>query len=202
MNSRYGTWSSLQKVIRPCLKSAELTQTIGSFEILIPGCGSSSLGAQLYKEGYTNITNIDSSKVVINQMSDRYQDLDQMEYTLMDATNMEFIPDNCFDLVIDKALFDCVLCGANNMTNIIKLVKEMYRVLKPNGKYIMFSHSPPNTREPILYGNERCHDWSITVDEVAKPPVNNLDEPHTDSVFYVYTCTKAAASAKKGNIKI
>jgi hypothetical protein len=57
----------------------------GSFEILIPGCGSSTIGAHLYKEGYTNITNIDTSSVLINQMSELYASLDQMEFTTMDA---------------------------------------------------------------------------------------------------------------------
>jgi hypothetical protein len=41
-------------------------------QILIPGCGSSELGAELYQLGYLNITNIDSSEAVIEQLSERY----------------------------------------------------------------------------------------------------------------------------------
>lgn len=76
------------------------------YEILIPGCGNSSLGADLYDEGYINVTNIDTSSVVINQMNDKYADREEMEYTVMDATNLEFLPDACFNLVIDKGMFD------------------------------------------------------------------------------------------------
>lgn len=37
------------------------------------------LSACLYERGFRNITNIDISKVVINQMSDTYADLEEME---------------------------------------------------------------------------------------------------------------------------
>jgi hypothetical protein len=37
------------------------------------------LGAELYDDGFTNITNIDTSMVVINQMNDRYSDREEME---------------------------------------------------------------------------------------------------------------------------
>jgi EEF1A lysine methyltransferase 4 len=167
--------------------------SIGSFEILIPGCGSSTLGAFLYKEGYTNITQIDTSKVVVNQMSNFYSDLDQMEYTTMDATRMEFIPDNCFDLVIDKALFDCVLTNSNNMTTITALVKEMYRVTKPGGSYVMISHSPPEAREDFLKGENGSIMWRISTSQIAKPPVNSINEAARDASFYAYVCTKHGA---------
>lgn len=98
----------------------------------------------------------------------------------MDARNMEFIPDQCFDLIIDKgtvsifgvlmvtfdlilvcyaclphysyflsvlsALFDAVLCSENNLKDIQSLLKEMYRVLKMGGVYLMISHGPPDNR--------------------------------------------------------
>ena len=71
-------------------------------EILIVGCGNSTLAAELYTDGYTNITNIDSSEVVISQMHNIYADKEHMEFTVMDARNMEYIPDACFDAIIDK----------------------------------------------------------------------------------------------------
>ena len=59
------------------------------------------MGAELYDSGFVNLTCIDTSPVVINQMSDRYADKEEMEFTVMDVRRME-IPDACFDLVIDK----------------------------------------------------------------------------------------------------
>jgi Thiopurine S-methyltransferase (TPMT) len=48
-------------------------------EILIPGCGSSRLGADLYDDGFVNITNIDISAVVISKMTDAHLGKEEME---------------------------------------------------------------------------------------------------------------------------
>jgi hypothetical protein len=46
-------------------------------------CCFVELGADLYEDGYHNITNIDQSSVVISQMHDRYSDKEEMECTLL-----------------------------------------------------------------------------------------------------------------------
>jgi ubiquinone/menaquinone biosynthesis C-methylase UbiE len=43
-------------------------------------------------------------------------------------------------------LFDAVLCSENNLKDIQSLLKEMYRVLKMGGVYLMISHGPPDNR--------------------------------------------------------
>ena len=65
----------------------------------------------MYDDGFHNITNIDISEVVISQMHDKYQSKEHMDFSTMDVRNMEFIPDECFDAIIDKALFDSMLCS-------------------------------------------------------------------------------------------
>lgn len=46
----------------------------------------------------------------------------------MDATEMEY-PENCFDIILDKGTFDCILCGessfekASSMINVKKIFK-------------------------------------------------------------------------------
>lgn len=46
-----------------------------SQRILIIGCGNSTLGYDLYKEGFTNIDNIDFADSVIKGMSSKYSSL-------------------------------------------------------------------------------------------------------------------------------
>ena len=36
----------------------------------------------------------------------------------MDACKLEFLPDDCFDMIIDKGLFDAQLCTVDNLTNV------------------------------------------------------------------------------------
>lgn len=137
------------------------------------------MGAEIYDSGFVNVTNIDISTVVINQMTAVCADREEMEckdffcifallhlcllsvVTVLDARNMEFIPDQCFDLIIDKgrilplifldshthaALFDSILCSPNNLSDMEALLKEMYRVLKLGGVYIIISHGGPDSR--------------------------------------------------------
>ena len=69
----YQGWETLERYLKPFLSADP------DFEVLIPGCGNSRLGAALYDAGYMNITNVDSSSVVISQMTDRYADKEEME---------------------------------------------------------------------------------------------------------------------------
>ena len=79
------------------------------------------LSEDLYLSGYMNVTGIDISSVVIQQMSQRCADKGELECMLrvcifalyassniclvmaMDATEMEF-PDECLDFIIDKGV--------------------------------------------------------------------------------------------------
>ncbi len=114
--------------------------------MLIPGCGNSTLGENLYDQGVTNIVNIDISSVVISLMRDLCADKEHMDFAVKDARNLTDYPDNYFSLIIDKGLFDTQLCTQDNVANAQMLLKEMYRVLKPGGTYLMVSHGSPDSR--------------------------------------------------------
>ena len=99
-------WYQDYSTLKPALQT-HLKRHIPDFEILIPGCGNSSLASELYADGFTNITSVDISSVVIHQMTDRHSAHEDMEFTHADARSLEFVPANSFDLIIDKGLFDC-----------------------------------------------------------------------------------------------
>ena len=56
-------------------------------EIMILGCGLSSIGARLYEEDYKYITNVDFSEVVIEYMKEKHKLYEEMDYALMDITD-------------------------------------------------------------------------------------------------------------------
>lgn len=60
----------------------------------------------------------------------------------MDSRAMEF-EDEQFELIIDKALLDCILCGESTNKNISKHLGEVNRVMKPNGVYMIISFGDP-----------------------------------------------------------
>jgi ubiquinone/menaquinone biosynthesis C-methylase UbiE len=126
------------------------------------------LGADIYSDGFLNITNVDISSVVVSQMTSMYAQFDEMEYSTMDARRMEFIPYCCFDVIIDKALFDSMLCGEENTSDVQQLVTEMWRILKPGGVYLLVSHGAAPSRLPHLSANQASYQWSIQHFELRK----------------------------------
>jgi len=156
-------------------------------EILIAGCGNSRLGADLYDVGFHNLTCIDRSAVVISQMGDRYADKEEMEFSVMDARAME-LPDACFDVIIDKALFDSQLCSENNLNDAAVMVSEMDRVLKPGGVYIVISHGMPATR--LAYLQKKGVNWDVETKEIEKFPIDGYEEQGPSASHHMYICTK------------
>ena len=79
-----------------------------SDRILILGCGNSSLSEDMYRDGYRNIVNIDFSAVVIENMKRKCKDLTEMQWMVMDMTNMTF-PEGAFEVIIEKATLDALM---------------------------------------------------------------------------------------------
>lgn len=99
--------------------------------ILNVGCGSSRLPQELHDAGYTNVTSIDYSPAVIEQMQQKHADLGQ-SFLLMDMTQMAFANES-FDLLVDKGALDALFTGAHD--KVFEAVPEFFRVLKPGGRY-------------------------------------------------------------------
>lgn len=175
----YQDYSTLKQHLKPFL--------FVDSEILIPGCGNSSLACDLYNDGFKNITNIDTSKVVISQMQEKYSEFEEMEFAVINALNMESIPRDCFDVIIDKGLLDCQLCSLKNLQNVDLLTKEVFRVLKSNGVYIIISHSSPENRLGYL---QRSLNWKITFQKLPKFQIASKGNMNNDNHHYMYICRK------------
>ncbi|XP_028174754.1 eEF1A lysine and N-terminal methyltransferase homolog isoform X3 [Ostrinia furnacalis] len=108
--------------------------------ILITGCGNSSLSADLYDVGYTNITNIDVSEVVIRQMTSINAHRTNMKFLCMDAMKTTF-SDEEFNVVLDKGTLDALMPddGEETQQGIDKYFSEIKRVLKIGGRFVCIS---------------------------------------------------------------
>jgi len=159
------------------------------FEIFVPGCGNSELSALLYQEGYRNITNVDKSSVLINYMSGKYAHMAEMEYSIMDATKLDALPSKCFDLIIDKALMDALLCGEESARDVPRMVSEMFRVLKDGGSYVIVSHGAPANRLPFLEKNKNTN-WTVDYKQLQKPRVDGFEDLGASPFHFVYIMTK------------
>ena len=114
---------------------------------MIIGCGNAPLSEDMYDDGYHNIFNIDISSVVINQMRERNSSRQNMQYEVMDCTDMKSLENCSFDIAIDKSTIDALLCGDNAYLMVAKMLKEVTRILKPEiGLYIAISYGKPESR--------------------------------------------------------
>lgn len=113
------------------------------------GCGNSNLSEQMYDVGFTNITNIDISPTVIEQMQKTTNEKGKhMKWIVMDATKTDF-KNQQFDIVIDKGTVDALICGSDlDLSD--ALLKEMGRVVKKDGKIFVITHSGPEGRKRVF----------------------------------------------------
>jgi len=161
-----------------------------SHNILVVGCGNSRLSEELYEEGYHNITNIDISGTVIKAMQEKYRDKPGMSYKQMDSRALE-MPEATFNVVIDKAMLDAILCGEGSTHNAQKMLTEVAKALVPNGVYITVSHGQPSYRLTYLQRPE--FGWTVKTFTVQKPMMGmtaSLSADDKDSVHYIYVCVK------------
>lgn len=94
------------------------------WNIMIAGCGSSNMPEDMINDGYNNITLADISRVIISQLKIRYSDIPELKYfqgTLCDTN----LPESSFDAIIDKALFDSLLCSSTGTTTVAQYVYEV-----------------------------------------------------------------------------
>jgi EEF1A lysine methyltransferase 4 len=168
--------------------------------VIIMPCLSQSHGSLIiffYDIGYTSVTNIDISRVVIDIMGDRYKDKPTMQWQQMNCCALDF-PDETFDAVIAKGTVDSILCGEGSTANIAKFCSEVSRVLKPKGVFFIVSYGIPDNRLNYLE-KEDVYSWTVTVHSVPKPTVSAAAVPSTDDatgVHYLYVCTKGGGAEK------
>jgi EEF1A lysine methyltransferase 4 len=138
--------------------------------VLILGCGNSSFGADMLRDGWGGrIMCVDFSQVVIDQMKSKYskhfydhlpQPHGHMEFLCADVTKpLDFAADGSFDLVICKATMDVVLCSTGSKNAALAMVQESARVLCPHhGIFFLVTNGNSDNRLEYL---ERQNDLTF-----------------------------------------
>ena len=85
--------------------------------ILVLGCGNSTFSADLYDAGYSNVTSVDFSQVVIESMRTKYiSSHPALKWVVGDVRDLKLL-DSTFDVVIDKACLDALVCDEGDPWN-------------------------------------------------------------------------------------
>ncbi|WWD21431.1 hypothetical protein CI109_105916 [Kwoniella shandongensis] len=162
----------------------ELTSDIGGDKakgkgkearILMLGCGNSGLSEELYDAGWTNIVNLDYSKVVIEQMSQRHASRELMTWQEMDVLDLKYNEEE-FDLVVDKGTMDAMLTTKGDPWNppekdiktCTQEVSEALRVLRKRkgSKFVYFTFGQPHFRKRYMQNRPG---FKLTHKEIGPP---------------------------------
>lgn len=177
----YQRYSGIQELVQKYIKKESA--------VLMAGCGNSRLSEDMLEDGYVNITNIDISRVVIDQMKEKYS----MPYQQMNVCSMEFAEES-FDAVVAKGVLDAILCGEGSTANVAKFCSEVSRVLKPSGLLFIVSYGVPDNRLQYLENDD--YSWTVATHTVPKPTVSAtaVDTKDANAVHYIYICQKGGSN--------
>jgi len=185
-------WYDDYETIKPLIYQLNISKRS---VILHVGIGNSEFSEKMYDDGFKKSYNIDFARNVIHFMKLRNKRLrNSMIFETMDALNVEY-EDEQFDVIFDKATFDCILCdiGADKKAKIY--IKEIYRLLKPKGYYFLISNSEPTKRIKYLRNSNMKFNVAIYKIENEEEDINKYDMLDFNmNVFkkthYVYICKK------------
>lgn len=182
-------WLENYSALKDIISSLNIPKETG--QILNLGCGNSEFAENMYDDGYKNIKNIDISHNVIKAMAERNKEKEGMIYEVMDVRDLKY-EDNSFDLAVDKSTIDALLCGEDAFINVAKMIKEVQRVLKVGGYYMIVSYGTPEYR--MLHLNRKFEKFKI---EILKIEKDFVEEDGYDKHHYIYLCQKLEGADEK-----
>ena len=117
-----------------------------AIKILIPGCGNAYEAEYLLEKGYTNITLIDISEAVVNNIKEKFKNNSEIRVLLQDFFELE----EQFDLILEQTFF-CALDPKLRKD----YSKKMNQLLTKNGKLVgVLFNREFNQNEPPFGGNK------------------------------------------------
>ena len=144
-------------------------------KILILGCGNSTFSADLCNDGYENITSADFSSVVIDAMTKKYNSSHpSLKWIVSDVRDLKEFCDDIFDVVIDKACIDALVCDEGDPWNpndqtkndVNATLNSVVRVMKSQStsKFVSIGFQQPHFRKRYLIQPNKKFGWEQDVE--------------------------------------
>lgn len=146
---------------------------------LVIGCGTSSLSNDMFETGYKDLESMDYSPEAISQMKNMYPHL---KWTVGDVREMEYST-GTFDTIIDKGTLDCLFFLDETNEMILQMLSEVYRVLKPEGRYCVVTCGCPMQRNELFHTKKEWK-WNVLDWEEYEPPEGEWTHPFA-YIYYI-----------------
>ena len=114
--------------------------------ILIPGCGNAYEARYLLNKGFTNVTVVDISPVLIEAITNSFSDITDNRITMIcdDFFNLQA----GYDLILEQTFFCALDPGMRS-----SYVRKMAEILNPGGKLVGILFNRPFEGGPPFGGN-------------------------------------------------
>lgn len=172
-------WLEDYESIKPIIEELGITK---ESRILNVGCGNSEFSEKMFDDGFTHNYNIDICQNVIDYMKERNKGKKGLHFEVMDVCDMKY-KEETFDLIVDKSTIDALLCGDHSFMIVAKMTKEISRVLKTGGVYLIISYGQPENRMIHLERDHLAFDIQIYT-------IKRQEEGEQEKIHYVYICKK------------
>ena len=139
-----------------------------SAKVLELGCGGGRVGLGLAKEGYNNLTVTDFSPVMVDMTHGIFAEAGMAQSATIEIANACRLtyPEQSWDGVVFA--FNGLMC-LRGQTDRLEALNEIYRVLKPGGKFLFTAndrekgeHAGLWKSEPVLPGCQNGDRWHET----------------------------------------
>jgi len=146
--------------------------------VLILGCGNSPFSTEMADDGYTNVTSVDFSSVVIEKMTAKHSTSHPaLKWVVANVKRLDCQFDRLsFDVVIDKACLDTLVCDEGdpwcpNEATVFDMESSLNSIagtVRPGGLFISIGFQQPHFRQRYLKRNSCSFGWenNITVQKI------------------------------------
>ncbi|MCM8801653.1 MAG: class I SAM-dependent methyltransferase [Candidatus Omnitrophica bacterium] len=124
--------------------------------VLDLGCGERDYSIKLQELGF--------EVIAADLDAQRFRYKDKINFRICDATKILPFSDNCFDYVLSTELIE-------HIKNPYSAIKEIYRVLNKDGKFILSTPNILNLNSRIRYLFEGCYEY------FREPPLDQAKNP-------------------------
>lgn len=177
----YGEYGELCGILHKYTKASD--------NMLVVGCGNSTLSSDFYDVGYRNIRSIDISDVAIRQMSEQNRHRPELIFEKMDLLNMDY-KDSSYSVVLDKGTLDALMTDetVEVVSKIDTMFSEISRVLRIGGRYVCVSLLQPHILTYVVSWFTSAG-WPVRIIRCQEVDQSKSPEDRIFPVF-VIICTK------------
>jgi hypothetical protein len=165
---------------------------------MVLGCGNSVLSEDLHSAGFTNVTSIDYSEAVINEMRQKCGSQPALVWETMDATVMRF-DDESWETIVDKGTLDALYAEDTPSISATAeaMLRETQRVLASRGRFFLVTMAQDFVLAKVFQvfasrlpdGSPGWAGW------VTVQPFRPTDGPPHSAYLLVFEASPAAATA-------